>query len=467
MHRLAVVVRTAFGIDTRALAIFRIGLGGLLLVDLGLRTRLFSAFYTDDGVLPRATLAEAPWSPWAWSLHALSGEWWWQAVLFGVATCAAVALLSGWHTRVATVISWVLLVSLHNRNPIVLNGGDTLLRALLFWAMLIPLGAMWSLDQPGARPGRVCSVASAAILVQVLVMYVMTALFKRAPEWYVDGTALYYALSADAIVTPFGHWLLGFPDLLQWLTFTTIAIEVAAPLVLLSLRGRLRLVLIAAFVGLHLGSAATLYLGLFPGVCILAWTLFLPSRLWASDPTAQPVGSSPLVNVAATAVILLVLRFNLGTLPDGPPTPAAVNAAVHVFGLRQRWWMFAPRPFTDDGWYVAPAWLPDRRSVDLLRAGAPLDWTRPQSVAATYHMDRWRKYLLELNEPARAAYRQPLLDYLCRQSATRPDSVSLVFMLEQTPPPGEAPPNRARLPLAAGPCHSPAIVTGAIGSGAR
>jgi len=42
-----------FGVDPRALAAMRMGLAGLTLVDLALRSGDLSAFYTDAGVLPR------------------------------------------------------------------------------------------------------------------------------------------------------------------------------------------------------------------------------------------------------------------------------------------------------------------------------------------------------------------------------------------------------------------------------
>jgi len=56
------------------------------------------------------------------------------------------------------VISWFLLISLQNRNPIVLQGGDILLRMLAFWAMFVPLNAYFSLDRAldtsGVAPPR-------------------------------------------------------------------------------------------------------------------------------------------------------------------------------------------------------------------------------------------------------------------------------------------------------------------------
>src|SRR5687768_9395884 len=82
----------AFALDLRALAFLRIGLGLILLVDLGQRARSLTAHYTDEGILPRAGRIAMQWEfcePWWMSLHMLSGSVWWQATLFLVAAIAA------------------------------------------------------------------------------------------------------------------------------------------------------------------------------------------------------------------------------------------------------------------------------------------------------------------------------------------------------------------------------------------
>ena len=59
----------------------RIGLGGLLLLDLALRAFDLRAHYTDDGVLPRALVPPGTWDV-GWSLHRLGGGSGFEAALF-------------------------------------------------------------------------------------------------------------------------------------------------------------------------------------------------------------------------------------------------------------------------------------------------------------------------------------------------------------------------------------------------
>src|SRR3989344_6178869 len=138
--------REMFSIDFRSLALFRVAIALLILFDLGVRSLALAAHYTDFGVLSRDAFELHYGNLSWWSIHLLSGSAWFQATLFLIAAVFAIALLVGWHTRVVMVISWLMLISLQTRNPLVLQGGDILFRLLAFWACFLPLGAKWSLD---------------------------------------------------------------------------------------------------------------------------------------------------------------------------------------------------------------------------------------------------------------------------------------------------------------------------------
>ncbi len=156
-----------FTIDTRSLAASRIALGLLVLADIPLRSRTLHAFSTDSSVLLRSALISQA-NPLHWSLQIIFGGVMGQALLFLIAGVFAVALTLGYRTKIATIGSWLSPVSLHNRMPDVLNGGDFLLRLLLFRAMFLPCGTCWAVDRfheqrPHARTA-ITSVATVAPL---------------------------------------------------------------------------------------------------------------------------------------------------------------------------------------------------------------------------------------------------------------------------------------------------------------
>ena len=184
------------------------------------------------------------------------------------------------------------MMSLHSRNWMVLNSGDIELRLLLFWGIFLPLGACYSIDRAlnssiNPLPKRIFSGATLALTLQVCFIYWFTWFLKSDPIWWKEGSAVYYALNLDYLVTRFGKLLLNFPDLLVFTTFSTLWIELLGPFLLfIPIRTDFfRLCAIITFVLLHIGFRLGLIIGLFPFVSIVAWLVFLPSSFW--DKIAQ------------------------------------------------------------------------------------------------------------------------------------------------------------------------------------
>ncbi len=284
-----------FGLDLRALALFRILLGVILLVDLAARAGDIGVFYTDSGVLPRVDLldrVDTSATPWSVSLHMISGLPGVQLALFAVAAFCAFCLLIGHRTRLFTVLSWLLLLSLHNRNPAVLNAGDVLFRMLLFWSIFLPLGARGSVDAAMREPRedgpdegghRTWSVAAFCFMAQVSIVYWATALLKTDPIWTEDRTAVWHALKLDYMALPLATVMREWPPgLLELATRGTLLLEFWAPFLIWIpvFVGPLRFTACAVMLALHAGFTATLQLGLFSYVCGAMWLALVPPAAW-------------------------------------------------------------------------------------------------------------------------------------------------------------------------------------------
>ncbi len=278
----------AFALDIRSLAVFRIGLALIILVDLAGRLPNLTAFYTDAGIMPREFVLREYFREGVWSLHVLGGEAGFILALFALAAVAALFLLFGYRTWWATLLSWLLLLSLQNRAPIILTGGDELLRHFLFWSLFLPLGACFSADRALSRnpedpPVSVTSGGTVALIAQIISVYFFSALLKTGEEWLAEASAIYYALSIDQITTTFGRSLLQLPDaLLAGMTRAVYWLELAGPFLLVSpvATGTVRGLAIAVFVAFHLGLASSFHMGIFPWVNILGMLALLPSGFW-------------------------------------------------------------------------------------------------------------------------------------------------------------------------------------------
>jgi hypothetical protein len=487
-------------IDMRSLAAFRIAIAIVLLVDLATRAVDLSDHYTDHGFYPRSARIALERSDvydgevrYQWSLHMLSGESWAQAVLFLIAALFAAGMLLGYRTRLCTIASSVLLSSLHARNPLVLDAGDTLLRCIMIWAMFLPLGGAASVDRRRDAIGKprrqkVLSVASAALLLQVAVMYWFTAAAKNDPIWTHDYSAIYYVLNVDIITTPLGHWLLGFPELLRGLTFCTYWLELVGPCIALCpfLTRWPRAVVVLCFWLLHLGMALTMALGILEWVVIAAWLPFVPGVVWDAlgrcfgkdkvgasakragiermlawldqrvftRPAAADFRLSKASGAIVSALLLYTAVWNLHELSprfrEAVHFPKGWSIPGRITRLEQWWWMFAPQPMMNDGWYVMKGVLKDGSIVNLWEPGEPLPLTKPASVLETYRNERWRRYLMSLWEPMYTPTLRECAQWLEQRwneqySGGKPErkvkNVEIIYYLEETLPPDRISPS--------------------------
>ncbi len=435
-------------IDRRALAAFRVALSLVVLVDLARRLPDVRAFYTDTGVLPRSLLATLYPGYATVSLHALSGGLAFQVALFALAAVAALALLVGYRTRLATVVSLVLLVSIQLRNPLVLNSGDVLLRRLLFWASFLPLGSRWAVDAADRdrteTTDSVVGLATAGLLAQVVVVYATNAVVKLRADVWLRGDAVRYAFQLDHFTVLLGDIVAGWTPVLQLAGWVWLALLILSPL-LVVLTGRARAALVGAFAAVHAGMVVTLQLGVFPLVSLAGLVPLLPGWVWdrvaarlrvpwtlpqaPRTPLAERVPGLRTVarGLAAVCLVALVVVNAVGLGVVGAPagTPDQVT--------ERSWDMFAPSPPLATWWVLAPANLTTGERVDAI-TGEPFDASRPAEVAAVHRNERWRKFFADAKREPRL--RESLVRHLCSRWNRTHDSgmtdVQLWHMTERT-----------------------------------
>lgn len=453
-----------FGIDLRSLALVRIGMAALLWIDLAVRARDFRAHYTDFGILPTEALALHGWTT-VFTLHAAASPSP-LAVggLFALAAAAALALLLGFRTRLATFVSWLLLASLQYRQPTLCFGGDVMLRMALFWGLFLPLGARFSLDarrHPAAAPRRNphLSVASAALLLQLCLVYWFSVLNRDGPTWW-NGQALHDALHYDYFASRFGLVLREHAAWLPPMTFVAIWFEALGPFLpfVPVATAWFRTLAVVLFLGFHATLALLFNIGLFPAVFSVVWLAFLPTALWdrlgwgrsgtAPDaalpsPWDRP---SPLREGLAAAAFAAVLASNLGTLrmdyqEHVHGTPPAWELPARIARIDQRWGLFSPDPPIHDGWYVMTGVLADGREVNLLEPERPAGFAKPPVVSETMNI-RWREYFFRIQLEAADLRWLFYGEWLCRSwnadhaGAERLQRAAVYYVQERTTPSG-------------------------------
>ncbi len=425
-----------FRVDTRALAVFRVIAGALVVADLVLRSRNLVFFYSDLGVVP-VERAMARTSEYAVSVYYLTGDPTWTALLFVVQALIAVQLIVGYKTRIAIVLTFLLVVSLDHRNTLVLSYADTLFRLLLFWSIFLPLGERWSVDEVhrSRSPRRtVANLASAAILLQMVAMYFVNGLHKRTSEVWRSGEAAPLVLGLTDMTWFLAPVVREFPDVLQMGGLLWYWMMLAAPLLVL-LHGRLRAVYASLYFWGHVSFALTTRIGAFPYVAIMGLVPFLQTRFW--DDLARLLAAAgftsdlferlsdfgrifargfPDVGVGGSRVDglkhgvyvgcltagvagMLVLggvsvAIQGGVVDDEPDVYDDVDELASAINVDPpSWSVFAPNPRTTDRFYVFPALTEDGERYDVYN-DRELSYSRPhEELHHIYDSYRERFYM--------------------------------------------------------------------------
>ncbi len=465
----------ALSLDLRSLAAARIFTGIVLLLDIIFRLEDVVMFYTDSGVLTRQQILTHYPEEWRWSLHLLGGNQELQLILFGFAAVFAVMLIVGYKTRLATIASWILLVSIHNRNPMVLNAGDVTFRLLLFWAMFLPWGEYFSIDSKilnkEFKRKRFFSVASFAFIAQLALIYWFSLVYKSGDQWVTEFTSLYYALSLDLFTTRLGYVLYRFEGLMKFLTFAVLKVELIAPFLFFIpyFAGAVRTVGAFVIIGMHIGFALFMELGIFPFVHIafaigiigsMFWDELLPwihkglnstgifsgikktklvdlrSRLsfivtawqawlkvqrrrsklqFTKTPEFANIVLRLVLDLFAGTIITFIVLWNLSDLPGSSTyIPSGSRWIADVLRIDQKWNMFSPYPLLNDGWYLIRVTKNDKSVVDFYRGEKPISFKKPKLVSGEqFPNQRWRKYMMNLYDASNRHHRPYFLQYEC------------------------------------------------------
>lgn len=478
-------VRKRFEVDTRSLAAVRIALGLVILIDLLHRSQDLALFYTDAGAYPVAAY-EATYGQYTGvSIHALSGDLWFQGLLFVVAGAFGVAFLLGYRTRLVGLVSLLFLFSLQARNPAVLNGGDRLFRVLLAVALVTPLGERWSVDalRRGSARTAVASFGTAALLAQPVVVFTSNAIAKHAgDEWYAgDGLAI--ALHNEVMTTALGKLLADFPTLLTLLNYGWVTLLSGSALFLLATVGRIRMLAAFAYASAFVGMLLTMAVGLFPLLLLVSMLPFMPAVLWDTlsgrvpstwterlpsvttvAAALGPLGRPPverrvldpdregwygeasdyaiaygrsLLTVLGFCVLVWMLVFSAATVSDYD-VPDGIDYD-HLD--QQKWGLYAPDPTESYSWYSSRAYLANGSTANAF-GGGELTFDRPPDPAAEYPNFRHRKFMSAVDSSGPdGIIAESYADWVCEQAATAHDapvdSVTVYHVYQRSPIDGE------------------------------
>ncbi|MFO0909537.1 MAG: HTTM domain-containing protein [Isosphaeraceae bacterium] len=314
-------------ISARPLAAFRVVIGVLAIAQVVLLSFDVDYWLTDQGLVQGAearTLAGPlrP-SPLQWVQDPITI----RAVLAATGLVAA-AVAVGWHTRLATIALYLLMLSIHHRNILTNCGPDNLLLLLIFYLMISPCGRAYSLDarREAKRRGTVAEPiivpwAQRLIQLHLSLIYFDTAVLKCAGTTWLGGTALHFVLYNSEVGRFDFSFLNQYPVLISALTQVALVAEFLLPF-LLWFRST-RPWMIAIGLGLHGTILFIVNVPMFGELMTACYLTFLS------------VGELDTMLRALDVRRWLPARRTRAALPrdvriDGPQSPQGMHAPVYV-----------------------------------------------------------------------------------------------------------------------------------------
>jgi hypothetical protein len=250
------------------------------------------------------------------------------AVLHGVHLLVIVLFTLGVCTRVTSVLTWLAALAYIQRNPIALFGQDTMMNLCLFYLMLAPCGATWSVDWLVARyrankralregrrpePATPKPLVSANFVTRLLqthycLMYLSAGLSKLKGDAWWNGTAPFSCMSNPEFCP---LHIAYYRDLMVWLcqdgnrwlwegymsatVIFTLFTEIGFPFLVWT---RMRPVMVTFAILLHMGIALNMGLIVFS---LFMFTLLLGAWMPGSAVRwifARPPARLPKVRVS-------------------------------------------------------------------------------------------------------------------------------------------------------------------------
>ncbi len=271
-------------------ALFRIAFGLLVIADLILLRPEWLTWFGPRGLVSLQTMHEMA-AGWRVNLFDVLPPTDGSAnAIFWMLMVAGVLVTIGFLTRLSTIVSFVCLASLHQRNLFITHAGDTLLRISAFFLMFAPAGAALSADRllriwRGVETAEIqprVPWAQRMLQIQTAFVYFSSFWVKSQGSYWVDGTAMYYVYHLEQLQRfPLPSWIM-LPPLIKLSGWLTLAIEFA--LGVLVWFKDIRYAILACGLLLHLFIEYSMNIPLFEWIMVSTYINFVypedATRAW-------------------------------------------------------------------------------------------------------------------------------------------------------------------------------------------
>lgn len=195
---------------------------------------------------------------------------------------------------------------------------DAIMHLLLFWMLVLPVGrtlvvtewikhseTAWERWKSVTVPGATIRL----FFCNLALLYLVAGLWKWTSPMWLDGTALYVVFKLP--ISYFHEfWSAEHIPLLKVFNYSTLVLEPLVPLMFVLKRGSIvKYVLLIAFIGLHIGSVATLNIPFANAACTATAILIMREEImaWLRGRFVVPTGDREFGLSGAVAGVMVAL----------------------------------------------------------------------------------------------------------------------------------------------------------------
>ena len=220
-------------ISAKPLGLIRILFGMIALYNLALCSVEIDYWYSGNGLLP----GNEAWSV-AGALQLSILHYYQDPItvraLFAATAVAAFGLMIGWRSRLMSILFYIGMVMINNRNLVTSSGADVLLLVYAFNIMLCPSGAAYSVDawlesrkRNAPADPLIIPWGFRLIQIQLCLVYTLALVLKLGGNLWLDGSALHYVLNNTEVIRFDFSFLSDYPVLINLMTYASLVIEFA------------------------------------------------------------------------------------------------------------------------------------------------------------------------------------------------------------------------------------------------
>ncbi|UFJ60203.1 DCC1-like thiol-disulfide oxidoreductase family protein [Brevibacillus sedimenti] len=269
----------------------RIGFGLIILYMYLIHYAQRYLLWSDAGLIDHETYVAASMKDHSYSLYMFSPSLAYFDLIYHLGIVVTILYLIGWKGRIISVLNFIFTISLMDRNVLISDGGDNILRLVLFYLLFANTTAYFSADAKEywrRRPlvehtmwykikAVLHNFAVLFCIINLCIMYLASGLYQVMGEVWHNGTAVYYILQVDEYSHPFFRDLILHNDVLIVLsTYAAIIVKLAFPFLLFN---RItKYLVVGGVIAFHTGIAVVMGLITFSAIMCMIDFLLITDR---------------------------------------------------------------------------------------------------------------------------------------------------------------------------------------------